>query len=53
MVAHIFWPMEWGIHVVEVQAQNPQIEIWSDASGGWGCAAIWMVSGFRFSGLTF
>ena len=25
----------------EVQAQNPQIEIWSDASGGWGCAAIW------------
>ena len=25
----------------EVQAQNPQIEIWSDASGVWGCAAIW------------
>ena len=24
----------------EVQAKNPQIEIWSDVSRGWGCAAI-------------
>ena len=23
----------------EVQAINPQIEIWSDVSRGWGCAA--------------
>ena len=37
----------------EVQAQNPQIEIWSDASGGWGVWQFGMVSGFIFSGLTF
>ena len=25
----------------EVQRRNPHFEIWSDASGSWGCAAFW------------
>ena len=39
---HAFFGPWNGVSMLfEVQAQNPRIEIWSDTSGGWWCAAIW------------
>lgn len=31
----------------EVALQHPSIELWSDASGAWGCGALWMDKWFQ------
>ena len=33
--------------LVQVQCQHPDIKVWSDASGSWGCAAVWKGKWFQ------
>ena len=35
-----------------VGGQNPDVEVWSDASGGWGCGAYWRTRWFQLPWLT-
>lgn len=35
--------------LVQVQSQHPDIKVWSDASGSWGCAAVWNGKWFQIS----
>ena len=39
---HVFASTWNGVSLVrDVSQHSPAFEIWSDASGGWGCGAVW------------
>ena len=40
MVAAISLGLEWGFAPLEPRKGPPDIEVWSDASGSWGCGAF-------------
>ena len=45
---HVFASSWSGVTLMrEAGLQTPSVEIWSDASGGWGCGAWWGSSGFK------
>ena len=41
MVGDLQSALEWGIHLKTDSASRPDIHLWSEASGLWGCGAIW------------